>query len=177
MPNLNLISHDVFVLAGRDRLHLLLQDPHECPGPTGTAGQPVAHRQQHHRLSPSPHPLGPLLPAGPTGAAPSPAPPAQPPQWAAPADPQVVQPERAPPTLLTPPFKHCPNPLSGFIQDPVQFTDHVKTPAPSSPYPPMLRHTYPKGVKYSPRLLLPFVFLHTVNVCFISYFRSPHKKA
>lgn len=57
------------VSAGRDRLHLLLQDPHERPGPNGTAGQPVAHRQQHHRLPPPPHPLGPLLPAGPAGAA------------------------------------------------------------------------------------------------------------
>lgn len=155
MLNLNLILHHVFVSAGRDRLHLLLQNPHECPGPAGTAGQPVAHRQQHHRLPPPPHPLRSLLPAGPAGAAPSSAPPAQPPQWAAPAGPQVVQPENAPP------FKHCPTPISTFIQDPVQFTDHVKSPAPSSPYPPTLRHTHPKGVKYLP----PFV-LHTVNVLF-----------
>lgn len=93
--------------AGCDRLHLLLQDPYERPGPAGTSGQPVAHRQQHHRLPPPPHPLGPLLSASPAGAASSPAPPAQPHQRAALAGPQVVQPKRrAHPSFYT--FRHCP---------------------------------------------------------------------
>lgn len=94
----SLIICSTFLFSGCDRLHFLLQDPHECSGPDGTAGQPVARRQQHHGLPPPPHPLGPLLPAGPAGAASPPAPPAQPPQRAAPAGPQVVQPE-----TLTPP--------------------------------------------------------------------------
>lgn len=92
-PHTELTSGGVCVSAGCDRLHLLLQDPHERPGHARTARQPVAHRQQHHGLPPPAHPLGPLLPAGPAGAAPSPAPPAQPPQRAAPAGPQVVHPE------------------------------------------------------------------------------------
>lgn len=152
----------VVLSAGCDRLHLLLQDPHECPGPAGTTGQPVAHRQQHYRLPTPPHPLGPLLPTGPAGAAASPAPPAQPPQRAAFASPQVVQPKR-PARPFLPHLQTLSSP-SNFIQDPVQFTNHVKTPTPSDPSNPMTH--LPKRSEVFARLLLLLVFLHTVNVLF-----------
>lgn len=149
-------AHHVVLSTGCDRLHLLLQDPHECPGPAGTAGQPVAHRQQHHRLPPPPHPLGPLLPTGPAGAAAPLAPPTQPPQRAAPTSPQVVQPKRPPPlqTLSSPTLQLYTGPC----------TDHpnVKIQTPSDPAHPLTRP--PKRSEVFARLLLLFVFLHTVNV-------------
>lgn len=172
MASTKLIPHNVVLSAGCDRLHLLLQDPHECPGPARTAGQPVAHRQQHHRLPPSPHPLGPLLPAGPAGAAASPPPPAQPPQRAAPAGPQVVQPKETRPPF-PPHLQTLSSPPSSFIQDPVQFTDHVKTQTPSDPSNPMTH--LPKRSEVFAHLLLLFVFLHTVNVLFY-FFILPLKR-
>lgn len=150
MQNLIFISNNVFASAGRDRLYLLLQDSHECPGLAGTVGQPVAHWQQHHRLPPPPHPLGPLLSAGPARAAPSHAPPSQPPQRAAPASTQVVQPERAPTTLLIPPFKHCP-PSPALYRTLFSLPNMLN----SNPYPPKAKTHLPnRSEVFAPLLLL-----------------------
>lgn len=137
-----------FPSAGCHRLHLLLQDPPERPGPAGAAGQPVAGGQQHHGLPAPPHPLGPLLPAGPAGAAAPPAAtPPQPSERAAPAGPQVVQnhlPPPHPPSLPTAMNTAHPQLQSilppGFIQDPVQFCHHSRDPPHLLLHPP---HTHP----------------------------------
>lgn len=159
-----------FVSAGCDRLHLLLQDPYECPGPDGTAGQPVARRQQHHRLPPSPYPIGPLLPAGPAGAAASPAPPTQPPQWAAPACPQVVQPEKAPAHPSYPTFKHCPPRPPALYR--TLYSLPVMLKLRHHPTLQTLRHTQPKGVKYSP-VCCSFLCFCTLLIIYFIFSFSP----
>ena len=76
--------------------------------------------------------------------------------------------EKPPPTLLTPPSNTVLPPPSGFIQDPVQFTGHVKTQTSSGPSNP---ETHPaKRSEVFARLLLLVVFLHTVNYIFYFFF-------